>query len=85
MKRNGSENEGVSGSLGSAGGKEDSLSAGEQGPAAAVAKPNWTIIGLNPAIFVSQLLQQSALLMQATPKYLLVYMECDILGHILWQ
>lgn len=69
MKRKGSENGGVSGSLGSVGSQENSLSAGEQGPVAAVAKPNWTIIWLNPAIFVSELLQQSAVLMQAPPKY----------------
>lgn len=53
MKRKGSENEGVSSSLGSVGGEENSLIAGEEGPVAAVAEANWTIIGLNPAIFVT--------------------------------
>lgn len=53
MKRKGSENEGVSRSLGSVGGEENSLIAGEEGPVAAVAEANWTIIGLNPAIFVT--------------------------------
>lgn len=53
MKRKGSENGGVSGSLGLVGSKENSLNAGEEGPVADVAKCNWTIIGLNLAIFVS--------------------------------
>lgn len=53
MKRKGPENGGVSGSLGAAGSKENSLIAGEEGPIASLAKPNWIIIGLNPAIFAS--------------------------------
>lgn len=53
MKRKGLENGGVSGSLGSVGSEENSLIAGQEGPVAAVATPNWTIIGLKPAIFGS--------------------------------
>lgn len=68
MKSKGSENDGVSGSLGSVGSEENSLGAGEEGPAAALAKRNRTKIGLNPANFVSQLLKQSALLCRHPPK-----------------
>lgn len=68
MKSKGSENDGVSGSLGSVGSEENSLGAGEEGPAAALAKRYWTKIGLNPANFVSQLLKQSALLCRHPPK-----------------
>lgn len=33
--------------------EENSLIAGEEGPVAAVAEPNWTITGLDPAIFLT--------------------------------
>lgn len=88
MKRKGSENGGVSGSLGSVGSQENSLSAGEQGPVAAVAKPNWTIIWLNPAILLIAISYCRIQLCSCRHPQNTKIPGCrglDILGQILWQ